>query len=239
MSPAEPVAGRPARRHLSRTGVLGELLLTAGVFVLLFAAWQFWWTDVSADSAQQQDVAALEHSFAGAAPAANGGLLAGVPAPGTQFAVVRIPRFGADYARPLVAGTDTEELRRGVGWDPDSAVPGAVGNLVTAGHRVTYGKPYRHIEQLRPDDAAVVETRAGWAVYRVARSRIVAPDATEVMAPVPERPRQAPTQAWLTMIACDPPFSARARYVVFAVLERVVPRSAGPPTTALTAPAAD
>ncbi len=38
-------AGRTVR---AATGVLGELLITAGVLLLLFVVWQLWWTDVQA-----------------------------------------------------------------------------------------------------------------------------------------------------------------------------------------------
>lgn len=33
-------------------GWAGELLVTLGVLVLLFAAWQLWWTDVVSNRAQ-------------------------------------------------------------------------------------------------------------------------------------------------------------------------------------------
>ncbi|HEV7742578.1 MAG TPA: hypothetical protein VGO65_09180, partial [Pseudolysinimonas sp.] len=41
------VRKRPAtRRRVSVVGVLGELLITAGVFVLLFLGWQLWFNDL-------------------------------------------------------------------------------------------------------------------------------------------------------------------------------------------------
>ena len=36
--------------------VLGELLITAGVIVLLFVAWQLWWTNVASDARQRDAV---------------------------------------------------------------------------------------------------------------------------------------------------------------------------------------
>jgi sortase A len=35
--------------------IAGELLITAGVILLLFVAWQLWWTNVESD-AKQRDV---------------------------------------------------------------------------------------------------------------------------------------------------------------------------------------
>ena len=154
------------------------------------------------------------------------------PAERTAFAVVTIARFGAGWQRPVVEGTDHDALQQGVGHEPGTALPGRVGNFATAGHRVTYGRPYHRIADLVPGDPIVVETRAGWSVYRYVRHRIVGPAQTEVVAAVPDRPGRTATGAWMTLIACHPPFSARERYVGYALLDRFVPRAAGPPPEA-------
>ena len=36
--------------------VIGELLITAGVILLLFVAWQLWWTNVQSNAKQDQAV---------------------------------------------------------------------------------------------------------------------------------------------------------------------------------------
>ena len=97
-------------------GWAGELLLTLGVLLLLFAAWQLWWTDVVADREQGRIVRALETQFArGAAPPGGGDGIPDAAAGTGAFAVVRIPRFGADYARPVIEGTGRDVLALGVG----------------------------------------------------------------------------------------------------------------------------
>ncbi len=53
-------------------GVVGELMMTLGALVLLFAVWQFWWTDVVADAASEDRVAALQESFASGAEISGG-----------------------------------------------------------------------------------------------------------------------------------------------------------------------
>ena len=40
-------------------GGLGDILVTAGLVLLLFVAWQLWWTDVEANRAQGGTVQAL------------------------------------------------------------------------------------------------------------------------------------------------------------------------------------
>ena len=49
-------------------GWSGEVLVTLGVLLLLFAAWQLWWTDVVSDRAQTRIVQTLEDDFAHGAP---------------------------------------------------------------------------------------------------------------------------------------------------------------------------
>ena len=34
--------------------VVGELLITAGIILLLFVAWQLWWTNVESDARQSE-----------------------------------------------------------------------------------------------------------------------------------------------------------------------------------------
>ena len=65
------------------------------------------------------------------------------------FAIVRIPRFGADYARPVIEGTGRDVLALGVGHYVGTAGPGEVGNFALAGHRTTYGRPFHDIDRLR------------------------------------------------------------------------------------------
>lgn len=215
---------------------LGELLITLGLVLLLFVAWQLWWTDIAAgrtqrrltEQLQQQWIAPPKGRTATPAPTASGG--ASLPAgqlAGDAFALIRIPRFGRDYVRPVLEGVSLDVLDEGVGHYPASAQPGAVGNFAVAGHRVTYAKPFNQIADLRDGDPVVIETRTTWYVYRVTGHLIVTPDRVDVVAPVPERPGATPTQRLLTMTACHPEFSARERYVVHARLAQTLPKTPG------------
>lgn len=205
-------------------GVIGELLITAGLLVALFVVWQFWWTDVAADRAQASSVAALEDHFATGSPTASS-------VPDGAIAIVRIPRLGTDYARPLVEGTTADELAQGLGHYVGTAEPGEVGNFAVAGHRTTFGKPLSEIAELREGDRIVVETATGWTVYAVSSHQIVLPSQGEVIAPVPgDRTRtEKPTKAVMTLTACHPKFSAKERYIVHADLVETRPRAEGAP----------
>jgi sortase A len=217
--------------RLVRGGVhgLGELFITLGVVLLLFVAWQLWWTDIAAGQTQRALTHQLEQQWQ-APPRVTGKVAATklkeIPM-GDAFALIRIPRFGHDYVRPILQGVDLDILDRGVGHYPQSVDPGEVGNFAVAGHRVTYAKPFNKIAELRPGDAVVVETSDTWYVYRVQRHTIVTPDRVDVVAPVPEQPGKKPIARMMTMTACHPEFSARERYVVFSVLDQVVPKTGG------------
>lgn len=216
--------------------------MTLGVVVLLFLVWQLWWTDVTAGRVQDQLTHQLQSSWQPpprTAPPSNANP---TPAPtpttptdspplkltdGKAFALIHVPRFGKGYVRPILQGVELPVLDRGVGHYPESADPGAVGNFAVAGHRVTYGKPFNQIAELRPGDPVVVETATAWFVYRVQRHVIVTPDRVDVIAPVPGHTKAEPTERMMTMTACHPMFSARERYVVFSRLESRIPKTTG------------
>lgn len=218
-------------------GLAGDLFVTVGLLLLLFVGWQLWWTDVTANRVHDGTVSTLTRDFAAAEPSAAP--TAETPKPvefGKAFAILRIPRLGADYARPIVEGTTTQVLQDGIGHYEKTAGVGAVGNFAIAGHRTTYGRPFHDIDRLREGDVVVVETKTAYSVYAVRRHLIVAPTDVQVIAPVPEKPGAKPTERWLTMTACHPRYSAAQRYIVFAQLVKTYPRAEGLPPGTLTAP---
>ncbi len=217
-------------------GGLGDLLVTLGVLLLLFVGWQLWWTDVEANRAQSGTVQALSRDFGRAS--APGTSTPAKPAPefGKAFALLRIPRLGDDYVKPILEGTSTEILQDGVGHYSGTSAPGALGNFAIAGHRTTYGRPFHDIDRLREGDRIVVETKGGFSVYAVQRHLIVAPTAVEVIAPVPGDQGATPNGSWLTMTACHPKYSAAQRYVVVAKLLKSYTRVQGLPAGTLDSP---
>ena len=220
-------------------GLTGDLFVTAGLLLLLFVGWQLWWTDVTANRVQDETVHSLARDFASGSGSgtATGADQAPAAVPfGKAFAIVRIPRLGEDYARPVLEGTTHDILMGGVGHYTGTAQPGAVGNFAIAGHRTTYGRPFHDIDRLREGDKVVLETRTEFFVYAVQRHVIVAPTDVDVIAAVPEQVGAKPTKGWFTMTACHPKYSAAQRYVVFAELEKSYPRAKGLPAGILAAP---
>ena len=120
-----------------------------------------------------------------------------------------IPRI--DLSTVFVEGTGTAPLRKGPGHYPGTPLPGAPGTVGIAGHRTTYGAPFRNIDRLRKGDEVVVTMPYGRFSYEVERTRIVQPTATWVTRRV--------RYDRLVLTACHPLYSAAQRIVVFARLQ--------------------
>src|SRR6478736_9674020 len=244
---AEP-ATAPARRRALLTGtisVLGELLITAGVILLLFVAWQLWWTNVESDAKQSQVIKEFAQDLGTAAPAPSASAPASPPAAGEDFGkpvvgtapghagtigIMYIPRFGPTYTRPIVQGTSQDVLDTlGLGHYSNTAMPGAVGNFAVAGHRQTHGAVLDNIHTLVPGDKIYVQTRDGFYTYIFRNQEIVLPDRTDVLAPVPTQPGAEPQQRILTMTSCNPRFGAQERIIAYSIFDSWQPLSAGPP----------
>ena len=219
--------------------VLGELLITCGVILLLFVVWELWWTNIEANSAQQAAVSEFSQDLQGPvtppapdAPADFGEpKVMGVPeSPSTVFGVAYIPRFGANYSRPLVEGVGTAQLDTlGLGRYDSSTMPGGVGNFAIAGHRQTHGAVLDAIHTLVPGDKIYVQTKDGYYTYVFRNNQIVLPTRADVLLPVPTQPDAKPTERFLTMTSCNPRFGAEERIIAYSVLESWQPASAGPP----------
>ena len=66
MTPAEQTAttARTKPSLFNRIiGVLGELLITAGIVIALFIVWQIWWTDIEANRAQANEIEQLQQEY--------------------------------------------------------------------------------------------------------------------------------------------------------------------------------
>lgn len=249
--------GPVGSRVLSAVRGTGELLITAGLVLLLFCAYQLFWTNLASEYAQDQVIDELHEQWAEPngvpAPTVTGtpgtsGTAGTVTGPGAAqpsgpvevavgdgLAILRIPRLGLDFAKPVVEGVEMDDLQRGVGHYPDTAMPGELGNFAVAGHRATNGEPFRDLDALQPGDALVVETRDTWFTYVVeapyagSGHRIVTPADTWVIDPVPGQEGAEPTRSLITLTTCNPRWASTERLIVTGTLESTQPKSEGLP----------
>jgi sortase A len=126
---------------------------------------------------------------------------------------LRAEAIGLDEV--VVHGTGGAELRNGPGHYGETPLPGAGGTVGVAGHRTTYGAPFRRVDDLEPGARIELELPYGRFTYRVERTRILEPTATWVIRRV--------AYDRLVLTACHPLYSAAQRIVVFARLERSAP----------------
>ncbi len=225
--------------------MLGELLLTAGVLILLFLGWQLWWNDAIMAGQQSSAASGLSAQWAEEARADRGE--APAPAPvdygeplvgpasydnGETFAVMYVPRFGDGSQRRVAEGIGLDVLNSteiGVGHYPDTQMPGQIGNFAIAAHRSAYGGGMHEIEQLQLGDAIYIQTQEGWYTYRFRDFEYVTPETVDVLAPVPHHPELQPTDRIITLTSCTPLYSTAERIIAYGVLESWQPASAGPP----------
>ncbi|MEU5691088.1 class E sortase [Actinosynnema sp. NPDC020468] len=148
----------------------GELLITAGLVILLFVVYEVYVTDLISAGKQDDATAALDDQW-------NANTVVPTEDPqrkaqydlldGQAFAKMYVPVFGPDYRFSVVEGTGDANLEIGPGHYVGTALPGEVGNFAVAGHRVGKGAPFNDVDLLNSCDAIVVETQTQWFVYRV------------------------------------------------------------------------
>ncbi|TNC45336.1 class E sortase [Mumia zhuanghuii] len=204
-------------RTLART--TAETLVTGGVVVLLFAVYLVFWSDVQTAAAQvdlrddfKQQVAAAPVTNSSAPPAPVR------PSAGSGVAVMKIPRLGDDWSWVVVEGVTNEQLARGPGRFPETALPGQVGNFAVAGHRATHGEPFAHIDRVRKGDKIIVEAIGSTYTYVVTSTQIVPPTEVGVLYSVPGKPNARPRKARITIVTCHPRWGSSERLIVHGKL---------------------
>ena len=209
---------RPTLGSRIRTGVraAGELMITFGLVVLLFAGYQVFGNSAAVEDEQDTLATQLDEEWNDPTVAPSVGPSAAPPAAPGKNLVGRmyIPKFGMQWV--VVDGVRPEDIRYAPGHYPDTAKPGKVGNFSVAGHRIR--KIFWRLDELTPGDVIGVETRTNWYVYKVSKSEIVRPNQVEVVAPVPGQPGKKPTKAMLTLTTCNPKFNNYQRLIVHAEL---------------------
>lgn len=240
MTDQELVLRRPRRRRprVTVVGVLGELLITAGVVVMLFLGWQLWLNDLMVRADEKQEALDQTEQWNewikdNPEPVAEPGEppVHAAVAETEKFAQLLVPRFGDGYYPRIAEGVSTSEVlnRNLIGHYDDTAMPGELGNFALAAHRKAYGGFFEHLDELRVGDSIYVETRDGWYEYRFRNLEYVRPTGVGVLNPVPQAPEVEATERILTLTTCNPLFSTAERLIAYATFARFFPRNPDAP----------
>jgi sortase A len=227
-------------------GIIGRILIGAGIVILLFTAFQIWGTSFQEAHTQNSlrntlvhetksgeirralaEATALDKLPTGppvAAPTTE------APAEGDAVGEIRIPAIGINQV--VVEGTNTQDLRKGPGHYTGTPLPGQAGNSAIAGHRTTYGHPFYNLNVLKPGNPIVLTTVQGIFVYDVTGTQVVSPSNATVIDNTPG--------SHITLTTCNPRFSATSRLVVSGVLahSQLFPNS-GLPAAKVSKPKSD
>ncbi|MFD9004915.1 class E sortase [Streptomyces sp. NPDC059582] len=236
---------------------VSELCVTVGAVIVLFVVYVLFWTGVQADRVMDDQIDQLQDQWsrgsvqptatsataatptAPATPETPGGSPASPaasappPAPyrnGRPFAIMYIPRLGFTWNKPVLEGTATGTLKKGLGHYAGTARLGQTGNFSVAGHRRTYGDPFKDFPRLRRGDAVVLTDGTTWFTYRIDKGPYkTVPTDVEVIDPVPRKSGYTGVGRYLTLTTCDPEWGHSHRLIVWAHLDATQPVEAGEP----------
>jgi len=199
---------------------LSNLLLLFGIAVLIFAAYQIYDykiavskglkdveeffnqndIDISSgdDEKLRQAAAALKLSH------------------GDAFAILKIPSI--KLSLPILEGTDLPVLKKGVGHEPATGIPGEGRNIFLAGHN---DSAFKDVGKIKKGDLLEIEMPYGTFQYTMTNTKIVNKSNTSVITD----PHKAET---LILSTCYPFYSIVStpkRYIVYAKLKGFTPNN--------------
>jgi sortase A len=222
-----PTLRRRARRGLLLFGLLaGLLLITDGVLTI------FWQEPITAiqqhrdQAALRGDLRGLQRTLQAATPkvpheTARARMTRQATAlyradrrAGSAMGSISIPKIGLRTV--FVENTNHDALKKGPGHYKGTVLPGMTGTVGLAGHRTTYGAPFRRVNELKAGSTIVVNMPYGKFTYKVMGRHITTPsDASSLVSHA--------GQHRLVLTACHPLYSAAQRIVVTARLTSSTP----------------
>ncbi|MGD6753221.1 class E sortase [Streptomyces sp. BH105] len=215
-----------------------EVCITSGALIVLFVAYVLFWTGVKADSAMGGQIDDLQDQWAKravASAAPDGGTSTAPPKQGPYkdgkpFGVMYIPRLGFTWNKPVLQNTKVDTLKKGLGHYAGTAQLGEKGNFAVAGHRRTYGDPFKDFPKLRPGDPVVLTDGTTWFTYVIdTKPYKTLPSDVGVIDPVPGKSGYKEPGRYLTLTTCEPEWGHSHRLIVWAHLDATQPVEAGKP----------
>jgi sortase A len=161
----------------------------------------------SDDAAEVDDETALKEQLVARARRFDRRLKIGQP-----LGRIIVPRLSLN--KVFLHGTRwRKDLSRGPGHYPQTGIPAVGQTVAIAGHRTTFGAPFRYINKLRQGDRITLQLAYGTFHYRVVRHKIVDNGDWSII--------KSKGYDAVVLSACHPLYSAAKRWAVFARLSWV------------------
>ncbi|MFE6849077.1 class E sortase [Streptomyces sp. NPDC057686] len=231
--------GTPPRIRRFPWIFIGEIMITFGLVLILFLAYDIWWTTSAVRVRQEQAIKELRQSWGKSdAPEPSKSMEStpqATPRPkqsenhtssGQEYArglllsdpigIIRIPRLGKKWQATIHEGVHKRDvLDRGfVGHYSPTALPGMQGNVALAAHSITHGALFAHLNRLRHGDRIYIETQYRKLEYVVdGGPYITSPQDVSVITPVPRHSGFDRPGKYITLTTCWPPMTSSKRMI--------------------------
>lgn len=230
--------------------VISDIFLTLAILIALYIVYMLFWTGVIASFEQKKLVSQYQWDEpkvnTNPAPEYRTDIpcFANILPEKEMIGRIYVPKFGAEYVRNFVQGTNKYRVLdlQGYGHYDYSQMPGCIGNMAAAAHRGGFGESLKWIDRLNNDDAIVIRTQKYWYVYKVYQHEIVLPNRGDVTLPIPKvigsfvmddaetvakysqklnmpydpQNNKAAKERLLTFTTCHPRYGVTHRYIVHA-----------------------
>jgi LPXTG-site transpeptidase (sortase) family protein len=209
----------PSRGAIAVTvGVIGELLITAGLVLALFVVYSLWWTNVLADRQAKKEGDRVRDHWAADRGPGNLDTRDGIGflhAPSMLSKDILVKK-----------GTNPKELNQGIAGYYTKPVKSALpqdrsGNFALAAHRDGHGAKFHNIDKIDKGDPIVFETKDTWYVYKVFKTL---PQTSkynvDVLDAVPKGSGKKERGRYITLTTCTPVYTSKYRYIVWGELVR-------------------
>jgi sortase A len=196
---------------------LAWILIMTGAALFLYCGVN-WWNEVSIAAHDPKLAMAIAKDWEDTTPkpALQQGKKSDLPRPkaGVKVGELIIPRLNGAVL-PIVEGTDTQSLKKGVGLYEGygTVLPGETGHVVLSGHRDTV---FRGVGKLKPGDKLYIRYNGNIFTYQIRKAWITDAEDRTVIVPIPH-----PVLSLTTCYPFDYVGSAPDRYIIRAELIKI------------------
>lgn len=201
--------------------ILGGVLVASGI----------WFGFLSGYLKASNDTEKAQQLFASPTPSTSSvvielePLVEGIPQRGQNFAIMRIPILGSDWARTISEGTSLDILDHlGIGHYEETEFPGESGNFAVAGHSGNQWTPFAKYSDIKAGSLIEIETFDTKYVYEVAGTETVSEKDMDTVYKKPSLKSNPDGDSWLTITTCLTDGPDNKRYAIYAQLISGTPK---------------